>query len=246
MKSFKKILALTAVVVVTAAIAVAGTLAYLTDRDSKVNTFTVGDVKIELTEEFEQGAALVPGVDIEKTPTIKNTGKNDAYVWMTYAIPSELNGFGNASKNVIHVNHAGATWKGYENNQSYWLDGQTEVMPEDKLWLVEEFKEQGALEINGVKYDVYTSLYNKPLKAGATTSVSMKKVYLDPHVDIDPNGNWFWIENGTAKDLNWNSSEDGNPQIYVSAYAIQKEGFADVKEAYNAYKAQWGVNGAAL
>ena len=59
MKNFKKFLTLAAVVVVTAAIAVAGTLAYLTDRDSKVNTFTVGDVKIELTEEFEQGATLI-------------------------------------------------------------------------------------------------------------------------------------------------------------------------------------------
>ena len=43
--------------------------------------------------------------------------------------------------------------------------------------------------------------------------------------------------------LDWNSEDDGNPVIYVSAYAMQTEGFANVKEAYAAYNTQWGDKG---
>lgn len=240
----KKFLSLLLVVVLTASLAVGGTLAYLTDRDSKANVFTVGDVSIVLNEKFDQGATLIPGVKIEKVPTITNTGKNDAWVWMTYAIPSGLNGFGDASKNIIHVNHAGNTWYGYENNNSYWAPDQTEAMPADQLWKVEEYKDKEAYtDAKGVKYDVYTSLYMSPLKIGDTTSVSMKQVYLDPHVDIDPEGNWAWIENGNVTPIAWNSNTNGNPVIYVSAYAVQVEGFVTVDDAYKAYQAQWGTKG---
>ena len=86
----KKIIAWLLVVVLTAGIAIGGTLAYLTDRDSEANVFTTGDVDITLEEEFEQGSELLPGKDIEKNVQIKNEGPNDAYVWYTYAVPQGL------------------------------------------------------------------------------------------------------------------------------------------------------------
>lgn len=60
---------------------VLGTLAYLTDTTEKVtNTFTVGNVKIDLTETCADGSEknnqggyelhLVPGVPVEKTPVV--------------------------------------------------------------------------------------------------------------------------------------------------------------------------------
>ena len=46
--------------------------------------------------------------------------------------------------------------------------------------------------------------------------------------------------------LNWNNTNNGNPVIHVSAYAIQTDGFDNVKDAYDAYNEQWtttsGVN----
>ena len=262
MKSFKKILALAAVVVVTAAIAVAGTLAYLTDRDSKVNTFTVGDVKIELTEEFEQGATLVPGVNIEKKPVIKNTGKNDAYVWMTFSIPAALDNYvqgteQGSNENVIHWNPLGATTDGYVTDarvdkaiaDGHLPAGSTadDITNNKKTWNV--FNSLGANqnvyqeEINGVTYNTYVLLYNKALENDETTLPNITKVFLDAQVDIAPNGDWYKVANGVTKKLAWNSNTDGNPEIYVRAYAVQAEGFNDVQEAYNAYKAQWGNNG---
>lgn len=65
-------------------IMVGASLAYLTDvTDKKVNTFTVGNVKIDLDEPHwdpEKGENLEPGAVIPKDPIVTNTGKNDTYV----------------------------------------------------------------------------------------------------------------------------------------------------------------------
>ena len=50
MKKAKKILVMVAALALTAAIAVGGTLAYLTSQDAVTNTFTVGNVQIVLDE----------------------------------------------------------------------------------------------------------------------------------------------------------------------------------------------------
>lgn len=52
-------------------ISVGGTLAWLTDKtDDVVNTFTVGDVDIDLTETTGSNYHIVPGVNIAKDPTV--------------------------------------------------------------------------------------------------------------------------------------------------------------------------------
>ena len=55
MKNIKKIVALVLAMVLVAGLSVAGTVAYLTDRDAKTNIFTVGNVDISLNEAFEAG-----------------------------------------------------------------------------------------------------------------------------------------------------------------------------------------------
>lgn len=242
-KRLKKVLSTGLVVAIVAAISIGGTLAYLTDRDSEANVFTVGDVAIDLNEDFEQGAELIPGVTIEKEVTITNTGKNDAWVWMTYAIPAALDNE-EANLNVVHVNTPGAYWYGYHTNPTYIASaGLTEAVDETDTWLVDKYVTEN-VEINGVVYNVYTHLYNGAIIPGETTNPGMTTVYLDAHVDIDPNGDWYHVENGVVEKLEWNSNTNGNPMIYVSAYAIQTEGFATVEEAYAAYQTQWGDKGA--
>ena len=46
----KKILVLALTIAMVAILAVGGSLAYLTDKESKTNVFTVGNVQIELLE----------------------------------------------------------------------------------------------------------------------------------------------------------------------------------------------------
>jgi len=219
----KKFIAVLLTVVLTAAVAIGGTLAYLTDRDSEANVFTVGDVNIDLNEDFNQGATLIPGVDIEKKPTIKNVGLNSAWVWATIAVPSALDN-DDASKNVIHFNYS----KDADYNWT-WTDSAGQ-------WLVEK-----NVEIDGVKYNVYSVLYDEVLNPGETTEYPViYKVYMDNHVDIDPDGNWHHVENGIVTDIEWSSEKNGNPVIFINAFAIQTEGFADVNAAYNAFIGQWG------
>ena len=95
-KSYKKklIAALSALAVIGTA-GVGTTLAYLTDSEQHTNTFTVGDVKIELEEPAYAALSkaaktnIVPNEELPKNPFIKNTGVNDAIVFMKLTVPVE-------------------------------------------------------------------------------------------------------------------------------------------------------------
>lgn len=84
--SKRKIVLLALAVCMVAILAVGGTLAYFTADDSATNTFTVGNVKIDLTEPNwdEQGSKDAPEVyptePLAKDPTVTNTGANPCFV----------------------------------------------------------------------------------------------------------------------------------------------------------------------
>lgn len=83
----KTILVAAIAVMLVAALVVGGTLAYFTDKtDAKQNTFTVGSVGINLTEDKWNAAddhTLVPGAFYEKNPTITvDANSQDAYVFL--------------------------------------------------------------------------------------------------------------------------------------------------------------------
>lgn len=83
----KTILVAAIAVMLVAALVVGGTLAYFTDKtEAKPNTFTVGNVKIDLTEDKWVANAdhtLVPGKFYDKNPTITvDAGSQDAYVFL--------------------------------------------------------------------------------------------------------------------------------------------------------------------
>lgn len=85
--NLKKVLILTGALCLTT---VGGVSAYLTDYDKAVNQFTVGKVDIELEEpnwKPEDHTKIEPGKDINKDPQIKNTGINDAFVYLEVSVP---------------------------------------------------------------------------------------------------------------------------------------------------------------
>lgn len=78
-------------VALVASLGLAGLSAYFTDTDSKTNTFTVGNVKQKITEDKwnpEKGKDITPGKEVEKNPTVTNTGVNGQYVFMTVEVPT--------------------------------------------------------------------------------------------------------------------------------------------------------------
>lgn len=110
MKKSKKIVALCLSFVLLFA-AVGGTIAWLTDKDSKQNVFSVGKIDINLFEQVgvtdaqgndvtegkvtttENGSTftnLLPGNVITKAPTVYNNGGNDAYVRVVVTINNTL------------------------------------------------------------------------------------------------------------------------------------------------------------
>lgn len=81
----KKIFALCIIVALVATAVISGTLAYFTDTADATNVFTVGNVKIELTEpnwlaNGEEADDVYPGEALPKDPTIENIGANPCFV----------------------------------------------------------------------------------------------------------------------------------------------------------------------
>lgn len=77
----KKIISLCLVTALFVLVTTGASLAYFTDKDAKTNTFTLGNVDIELNEEqWAQPNAAVPDVEYAKDPVVKNIGKNDAWI----------------------------------------------------------------------------------------------------------------------------------------------------------------------
>lgn len=253
----KKIVSLClAAVLVVMAIAGA-TVAYFTDTKTETNTFTLGNVKIALNEQqkgdngleaFEQNKVLVPGKSndgnaVSKIATVKNTGKNDAWVWAELKIPKYLVSSEyptNESKNALHWNSYGCFNVEY-NFGNYWnlatTDGIVDaghkvtdtnmVAVEDGLWY--DYKYVGDETINGTEYVVIRTTMQKTLPAGKTSLPFLAQVYMDWRVTTNEDGTQFILPAGDP------ISTDASWQILVNAYAIQADGFDSVDAAIAGY-----------
>ena len=108
----KKIFAIIAIIaVIAAAAAVYGIIAYFTAKDSKTNTFVVGNVSIRLDEgeSWAQIQAnggnlnLEPNQEITKEPKIINTGRNAAYVYLKVRIPKAKINANDVSNSPVYL-----------------------------------------------------------------------------------------------------------------------------------------------
>lgn len=252
----KKIVSIALVVAMVAVIAV-GSLAYFTDKDAAKNTFTVGNVKIDLNEQqkgkeglepFAQGKTLVPGKSndgnaVSKIATVTNTGKNDAWVWAELKIPKYLVSKeypNNESKNALHWNSYGCFNVEY-NSGNYWnlatTDGIVDanhkvtdtnmVAVEDGLWY--DYKYVGTETIGGVEYVVIRTAMQKTLPSGKTSLPFLAQVYMDWRVTTNAEGTQFILPAGDP------ISTDASWEIIVNAYAIQADGFDSVDAAIAGY-----------
>lgn len=86
----KKVLSIVAVVLVLCC-AIGGTLAWLTAKtDPVVNTFTVGDINIELTESENLNLKMVPGNTISKDPKVTVKANSEA-CWLFVKVEESAN-----------------------------------------------------------------------------------------------------------------------------------------------------------
>lgn len=106
----KKILVLALTIAMVAILAVGGSLAYLTSTDSATNTFTVGNVQIELLESQYHRVNAGKGETTEAEPL------SGGYLWA-----SEVKLEGNTTNTPNYVT-SGETWSG-----QYFSDAQIEA-----------------------------------------------------------------------------------------------------------------------
>ena len=252
----KKITALCLCVALLAVAVVGASLAYFTDTDNATNTFTVGNVAIDLIEQqkgvnglkdFETNKTLVPGTSdknaVSKIVTVKNTGVNDAWVWVDLKIPAYLvsNEYpANESKNALHWNSYGCFNVEY-NSGNYWSLATSDgivgadhkvtnpdmVAVEDGLW--NDYKYVGEETINGTKYVVIRTTMAKTLPAGKISLPCLAQVYMDWRVTTNEDGTQFILPGGDPISVN------ASWEIIVNAYAIQADSFDSVDAAVAAY-----------
>lgn len=149
--SRKKTITVTVACVLAFAACIGGALAYLTDTDKAVNTFTIGEIRIDTLEPNYPGngsdevSDLVAMEEVKKDPQIKNTGKNRAIVFMQVDIPmSELitaqeDGTRNPLANVelfdfrTQKGEYDSVDAGWELIDTTYLDEDMNVLDEDSL-----------------------------------------------------------------------------------------------------------------
>ena len=231
----KKLLAFAMVFALAAVAVVGGSLAYFTDTDAKDNTFTTGNVDIELIENFgdnnpDTPEKLLPATGsaqagtlkngVTKEVSVKNTGSEDAYVRVHIAIPNVLDNGSDtfdAGKNVLHFNFAKDSI-----GEGKWDWSKTSGTPYEDDWNYYE------TSINNVKYNVYVVTNGTALKTGEVTpEKAMHQVYLDSKVT-----------NADVEKIN--ETLDKNWKILVVAEGTQAAGFED---AYSALNTAFGVPG---
>lgn len=82
----KKRLALCALILLLLSVSLSSTIAYFTTEDTATNVITAGNLSIDLREmtesgeEFKDVVGVMPGVEVSKIVTVKNTGDHPAYV----------------------------------------------------------------------------------------------------------------------------------------------------------------------
>ncbi len=255
----KKITAICLCVALVAVAVVGASLAYFTDTKSATNTFTVGNVKIDLIEQekgenglqdFTRDKTLVPGKSndgnaVSKIVTVKNSGKGDAWVWVDLLIPKYLvsNEYptnANESKNALHWNSYGCFNVEY-NSGNYWklatsdgiVDADHKVTNSDMVavedGLWNDYKYVGEETVGNVTYVKIRTTMEKTLPAGKISLPCLAQVYMDWRVTTSADGTQFILPAGDP------ISTDASWEVIVRAYAIQAEGIDSVDAAVAAY-----------
>ena len=236
----KKVIAWLLVLALTAALAVGGTLAYLTDTDEDVNVMTIGKVKIDQLEferidtetadqnatvqEFHDNKPLYPAVtdkgfdytpgdtyvdwkqigkdgytsdiwdpskinnELDKMVFVKNKGDYDAYVRSVFAFEAGKYTTLDEFQSMVHLNLNDTEWTWEWNTTPVTIGENT--------------------------YFVATATYNKVLKPGTLTEISLSQIALDKaatNADVEAFGETY--------------------QVLVKTQAIQADGFDNPEDA---------------
>lgn len=228
---------ITAVMVILLLVAGTGlTIGYLSTKESVVNVFTVGELKLGLKEpDWEpdkgDGKNVCPGYSVYKNPTVKNLTKKEAgqqpcYVRMSIRICDEQGEKitdEQALELIRSTIHFDDTYNG-----TYEKQGQGEKIAEGKLpgYSLEELE----------KLPMINPLFQIDQERSSKNVIVCNYVGRD-NTGLFPMGEEAALFTGIAIPTDWTAADMekvGNFQLLLSAEAIQSAGFPDSKTAFSA------------
>ena len=249
----KKVTALCLCVALLAVAVVGASLAYFTDTKSATNTFTVGNVKIDLIESryHRQGSGSSGDTSIPAPTQTANGMKyvsDGATIFTDEEIKADAANYsayiGERGKNMVpgkniakspYVINTGANDAYIRIRVMIPADLDTAVLNSSMYTssaMDKEFTmaidQTGTVDRNGVKYNVYTFTRIDPLAPGEMTYWNVwGTIHMDTTVTSAQSDALFG-ENGPYP--------NGVFPVLVEADAIQAEGFADAAAAWAAFK----------
>lgn len=235
MKNAKKVLLLVLCAVLLVGASVAGTVAYLTDKEDVTNTFTVGNIDIKLDEantaandRTEEGNAyhLLPNQTYTKDPTVwVKEGSEEAYIRMIVTVSNY--------DNMLKAFQSGADYDdGYIVTSAPGMTVSGSMVVLDKLvdrnagaWECVKFTQDTTANTGTYVFNYYPGAYTVTAdnKDAVEDYVALPALFTTITVPKE-------IDNTHLAYLN-------NTTITVTAQAIQTAGFNSVTEAWNAFPA---------
>ena len=249
----KKITAIFLCVALVAIAIVGASLAYFTDTKTATNTFTVGNVKIDLTEpswNANDAHSLMPGATFEKDPTITVAqGSQDAYVFLEIDLNKYVSLINLAGVDAYKNGVGGltGTYPGFgafmqmllDNNQlreafvNRWFTGIDHSLW--KIMNVDEIKAAVAATANGenpAHINIILGYQKSVLKAGQSVKFMTAFGMPDTITSSMFDGEDAYMVDGVSKS-NFNTA-NSDFKMTFTAYAIQAAEINGLNAAYAA------------
>lgn len=250
----KKILAMSLCVVMLAIAIVGGTLAYFTDTDQKTNTFTVGNVKIELLESrlHRENAAGNPELAVDDVTMAGSNNQSKYKAGDSYFTDEQIKADAaeytceNVKLNPGQFYHKMPYVLNTGKNDAYVrirvmipADLDTAVLNSSMFTttamkngeFTKDYDATGTVvrTVNDkeIKFNVYTFTRVEPL---APKEMTYWNVWGTIHMDADVTNEEIEELFGEGK-----AYADGTFPVLVEADAIQADGFADATAAFAAF-----------
>lgn len=251
----KTILVAAIAVMLVAALVVGGTLAYFTDTKDAKNTFTVGNVSIELLESslHRENAGIANGAtsDSELWSDVEKLGSNNTSPYKagdtfytdeqikanaaTYKCDNVKLAPGQSYHKMPYVVNTGKNAAYIRIRVMFPANLDTAILNSSMYTTTalnnKEFTmaydSTGTVERDGVMYNVYTFTRIDPLAAGEMTYWN---VWGTIHMDTDVTNEEIASLFGEGKPY-----ADGTFPVLVEADAIQADGFANATDAFAAF-----------
>ena len=254
----KKLTAIFLCVALAAVAIIGGTLAYFTDTKTAENTFTVGNVKIELLESslHRENAGVANGatsdselwsdVDMEGSNNTSEYKAGDSFYTddqiKANAAQYKCEGVklnpGQSYHKMPYVVNTGANDAYIRIRVMFPADLDTAILNSSMYTTTAlnnkeftmSYDDSGAVDRGGIKYNVYTFTRIDPLKSGEMTYWN---VWGTVHMDSDVTNEEIEALFGEGK-----AYANGTFPVLVEADAIQADGFDDATEAFTAFDAK--------